>query len=123
MKKANSSGTNCTTRREAEELSPRLLEPPGQDQPRSRKTIILFGPKILFKDFDRMKRYANIRPGSSFLSLSKHRRLHQSRLDQERTTTPTPTPPRKGTSIGEARSQRHPQYTGGTLRRKLCAGA
>ena len=66
MKKANSSGTNCTTRREAEELSPRLLEPPGQDQPGSRKTIILFGPKILFKDFDRMKRYANIQPGSSF---------------------------------------------------------
>ena len=58
MKKANSSGTNCTTRRYAEVPSPRLLEPPGQDQPGSRKTIILFGPKILFKGFHRMK-YVN----------------------------------------------------------------
>ena len=65
MKKANSSGTNCTTRREAEELSPRLLETPGQEQPRSRKTIILFGPrqnypvrsKILFKDLGPDGRY------------------------------------------------------------------
>ena len=123
MKKANSSGTNCTTRREAEELSPRLLEPPGQDQPRSRKTIILFGPKILFKGFNRMKRYVNIFDKEALSKSSKHGDYTKSRVDQERTTTPTPTLPRKGTSIGEARSQRHPQYTGGTLRRKLCAGA
>ena len=84
MKKANSSGTNCTTRRYAEVPSPRLLEPPGQDQPGSRKTIILFGPKILFKDFDRMKRYANIRPGSS---LSKSLKAPETTPEQIRSRT------------------------------------
>ena len=97
MKKANSSGTNCTTRREAEELSPRLLEPPGQDQPRSRKTIILFGPKILFKGFNRMKRYVNIFDKEALSKSSKHGDYTKSRVDQER-TRPTPTPPRKGTN-------------------------
>ena len=123
MKKANSSGTNCTTRRYAEVPSPRLLEPPAKTSRDPEKQFILFGPKILFKGFNRMKRYVNIFDKEALSKSSKHGDYTKSRVDQERTTTPTPTLLRKGTSIGEARSQRHPQYTGGTLRRKLCAGA
>ena len=123
MKKANSSGTNCTTRRYAEVPSPRLLEPPAKTSRDPEKQFILFGPKILFKDFDRMSDTRIYDLESSLAKSLKARRLHQSRLDQKRTTTPTPTPPRKGTSFGEARSLRLPQNTGGTLRRIHCAGA
>ena len=116
MKKANSSGTNCTTRRYAEVPSPRLLEPPAKTSRDPEKQLSCSVPKILFKGFHRMK-YVN---NSTKEALSKSPKHGDYTKEQSRSRTDH--------TYADASTQGHqhsvrpaasdiPQYTGGTLRR------
>ena len=125
MKKANTvSGTYCATRREAKEPSPRLLEPP---RPRpaeiqKKQLSILFGPQNPIERFWPDERYVNIYDLESLsVSLRKLEGYTQSRLEIKNGRHLRLRHHARAPTLGEARSQRLPQYTEETLRRTHCA--